>query len=102
MIFANMIEAVIQPRLGTAAGVSPRKFSYPDWPTSLHPQEAGAFVVSGGNLFRGRRVASDGGPTHIAHFGFVEAAHPMHGLAVVPHHQVELPPSVDIDILRPR
>jgi hypothetical protein len=35
MMFANMIEAVIQPRLGTAAGVSPRKSSYPDGPASL-------------------------------------------------------------------
>jgi hypothetical protein len=26
MMLASMIEAVIQPRLGTAAGVSPRKF----------------------------------------------------------------------------
>src|SRR6202035_602978 len=42
------------------------------------------------------------GPAHVARLRLVVAADPVHGLAVVPHHEVMQRPFVDMDELRTR
>src|ERR1700750_1100209 len=53
-------------------------------------------------LCRRHFSAADGGAAHVAHLGLVVAAHTMHDLAVLPHHQIPLPPPGRIDELRLR
>src|SRR5690242_20033445 len=50
-------------------------------------------------LLSRHRLAGDGGAAHVARLRVVETAHPMHGLPVVPHHQVVLLPAMDVDVL---
>src|SRR5205085_282364 len=92
MMFASMIEIVIMPRFGTGANCSPL--------TARSASGYSAGDSSGRGLFHGRRVAGDGGAAHVADLALVEAAHPVHDLAVVPHDQIVLPPLMGIDELR--
>src|SRR5581483_11793691 len=43
------------------------------------------------------RIARHGRSAHVARLRFIEAAYTMHGLAVVPHHQVVLTPDMRVD-----
>ena len=49
-----------------------------------------------------RLGAGDRGAAHVARLRLVVAADPVHGLAVVPHHEVMQRPFVDVDELRLR
>src|SRR5579872_7087992 len=65
----------------------------------------GSSVMSfGGEGFLRHRhfCPTDGGAAHVAHLGVIEPTHAVHDLAVVPHHQIPLPPLVRIDELRLR
>src|SRR6478752_7024719 len=54
-------------------------------------------------LLRHRRLSTrHRGAAHVARLRLVVAAHAMHGLAVVPHHEVMQRPFVDVDELRLR
>ena len=54
-------------------------------------------------LLRDRRLgAGHRGAAHVARLRLVVAAHPVHGLAVVPHHEVMQRPFVDVDEFRLR
>src|SRR5258708_8890181 len=51
-----------------------------------------ARVNSGGDLLDRGAVARQGRAAHVAHLVAIEAAPPMHGGAVVPDHDILLPP----------
>src|SRR5690349_4245979 len=42
------------------------------------------------------------GAAHVARLRLIVAAHAMHGLPVIPHHEIMHRPSVDMDEFRPR
>src|SRR5262249_56978591 len=65
---------------------------------SLSEGEGAADPLRGG-LFRGRPVAHQGGAPHVARFVRREGARAVHGLAVVPHHEVAHRPLVRVDEL---
>src|SRR3954454_4730719 len=97
MMLASMIDNVSMPRCGTAVAgpvVSPPLTS------RAPPVSRRAFQVRMNSrrlgLFGGRRVAGDGRAPHVAHQALVEAAHPVHDLPVVPHHEIMTPPFVRI------
>src|SRR5690242_11352082 len=50
----------------------------------------------------GRLGAGDGGAAHVARLRLIVAADPVHGLAIVPHHEIMQLPFVDVDELRLR
>jgi transposase len=55
------------------------------------------------SLLRDRRLAAgDRGAAHVAGLRLVVAAHAVHGLAVVPHHEVVQRPFMDVDEFRLR
>src|SRR6266849_10404997 len=54
---------------------------------------------SGGGLRHGRSVAAERGATHVARLVRREGPGTVHGLTVVPHHQITHPPLVGIDEL---
>src|SRR4051812_15998638 len=47
-----------------------------------------------------RRGARDRGPAHVARLRLIVTADPVHGLAIVPHHEIMHGPSVHMDELR--
>src|SRR6478736_2332875 len=97
-MFASMIEIVIMPRLATGVyAASPLTGAVlpSSWRTANYSHRSGRL-----DLRDCRRVAGDGGATHVADLALVETAHPVHHLPVVPHDEVVLSPAVDIDELR--
>src|SRR5215472_7416580 len=47
-----------------------------------------------------RSVAFEGRAAHVAHLARIPvAAGPMHGLTIIPHHEIILPPGVSVDEL---
>src|SRR5260370_1134131 len=74
--------------------------SHRSWRGSGHHSTAPAGLRR--RLRDGRPVAPGGGAAHVAHDGeIVETAHPVHGGAVVPDHEVVLRPAMGVDELGP-
>src|ERR1700736_5034043 len=56
-------------------------------------------ALRGFRLLGRHGLARDSGAAHVARLALIEPAHPMHGLAVVPHDKIVLAPAVDVDKL---
>src|ERR1700676_5191677 len=101
--------SVVPAKAGT---YTPRPFIRAEWETPFAAISAGGY----GSRFRGddglfwftasllRRLLRDGGfgagdrgAAHVAGLRLVVAADPVHGLAVVPHHEIMQRPFVDVD-----
>src|SRR3954447_16557206 len=70
------------------------------------PRMTSSYAAGGGLLRRllrhRRRGTGDRGAAHVAGLRLVVAAHAMHGLAVVPHHEVMQLPFMDVNEFRLR
>src|SRR5262245_61200839 len=101
---------ISKPRLSSADGalVASRAASKRTVPAiaavgAIRSGFAARVTVLGGEglacvLRRRRALAASRGAAHVAHdIEIVEAAHAVHGRAVVPHHEVVLCPAMDID-----
>src|SRR5438067_2016055 len=56
-------------------------------------------ALRGFRLLHRHRLARDRGAAHVARLALVEAAHPVHRLAVVPDYEIVLPPAMGVDKL---
>ena len=71
-------------------------------PKQANPQRSRTGALFGRLLLHRRLAAGHGGAPHVAGLRLVVATDPVHGLAVVPHHEVMQRPLMDEDEFRSR